>query len=884
MADTPWGSTATPSPRPASPTHTPSKSSTRDSPHPEDDLTTTEETPLLSPDEREDDDDEDANDRPSRSQAVWSLLHSLGGRRSAAAEEHRGKLKRRWPSVIALLLLCAAVVIIMILGFLVPEAVQEYTNQAVVFQPTGLRFESFNPDGVAVRVEGDFTMDASKVQRKSVRDFGRFGTWIAKEVESGESSVEVALPDYGNAVIGTAIIPPIKVSIRNGRTTHIKLVANLHPGSMDGVRDIANDWITGKLGALRLQGKANVPLKSGIIHLGTQKIEEALVFEGNAIPALPEYKIARLNVHEVDLPGTGTGMAADVSLVVVNDYPLDIMIPPLGFGILVGNCMPSDPYIMVADAETSFLHIAPYRDLELNVSGIVRQLPEALTTACPGSKKSPLDLLVGDYIHGDDTTIYVRGSDSPSLDTPKWITDLMADITVPVPFPGRTFEGLVRNFSLTDVHFHLPGFFAEPDSPEARPRISAKIKALVGLPEEMNFPLAVDRVRAETDVFYKDKKLGNLDLSKWQAANSTRTEAHDDDAPGLLVESEVKEAPLEITDEDVFSEVVQALLFGNKTVMLSVKADVDVEMATSLGMFKVRRIPAQGVVPVKRKDGGKGGLAHLAPKVGGLRILDTTESSLTLEALVNFTNPTDYSATVPYADINLLTNGTVLGHVTARDIKVKPGNNTNVVVQAVWDPLSASGEEGRAVGRELLSQYISGFNTTLTLRTHANTIPAQPALGRALADLPLKLPTPRLHNPSSGDDDDDNDSPDDKAPHFIRSATMHLLTSTATFTLLSPLSTTTLYITHLNATAYYHSHPVGRIVHDCTFPVPPGGPATSPRLPVQWSIGGVGYDAVKRALGGRLKLGAKAEVGVRVGRWEEEVWFLGKGIGAGIRL
>jgi uncharacterized protein YbjQ (UPF0145 family) len=46
----------------------------------------------------------------------------------------------------------------------------------------------------------------------------------------------------------------------------------------------------------------------------------------------------------------------------------------------------------------------------------------------------------------------------------------------------------------------------------------------------------------------------------------------------------------------------------------------------------------------------------------------------------------------------------------------------------------------------------------------------------------------------------------------------------------------------------------------------------------------VGYDAVKRALGGSLKLGAEAVVGVRIGWWEQEIWFVGGGIGARVRL
>ena len=113
---------------------------------------------------------------------------------------------------------------------------------------------------------------------------------------------------------------------------------------------------------------------------------------------------------------------------------------------------------------------------------------------------------------------------------------------------------------------------------------------------------------------------------------------------------------------------------------------------------------------------------------------------------------------------------------------------------------------------------------------------------------------------------------------------MHLVSSTATFTLLSPLHHETLTLTHINATALYnHTEPVGKILYDLPFAVPPGA-STSPRLPVDWSLGSVGYDAIRQALGGTLKLDARATVGVRVGRWEQEVWFIGRGIGASVRI
>lgn len=265
-------------------------------------------------------------------------------------------------------------------------------------------------------------------------------------------------------------------------------------------------------------------------------------------------------------------------------------------------------------------------------------------------------------------------------------------------------------------------------------------------------------------------------------------------------------------------------------------------------------------------------------------ILDTTPDWILLQALVNITNPTPYSASIPYVTAYLTCNGSIIGEVAADDLEVTTGNNTNLIVRAKWNP-SQGGPDAKLIARDLISQYISGFNTTLGVRAHRDSIPGQPLIGEALSHFNLTIPTPHLTLPPNPDDpSSDPDDPNNGGSHFIRDATFHLLSSSATFTLASPLQYNTVYIEHINATAFYnHTEPVGRIVYDLPIAATPGL-STTPRLPVEWSLGSIGRDKVRKALGGELKLDASAEVVVRVGSWRERVWFLGRGIGAGVGL
>lgn len=93
-----------------------------------------------------------------------------------------------------------------------------------------------------------------------------------------------------------------------------------------------------------------------------------------------------------------------------------------------------------------------------------------------------------------------------------------------------------------------------------------------------------------------------------------------------------------------------------------------------------------------------------------------------------------------------------------------------------------------------------------------------------------------------------------------------------------------MYIDKIDATAFYnHTEPIGRIDYDLPFAVPPGESET-PNLPVTLNFGGVGYEAVRRALGGTLSLDAKAKVSVTLGEYSTTIFYQGKGIGAKVRI
>ncbi|KAF5572207.1 hypothetical protein FPANT_13262, partial [Fusarium pseudoanthophilum] len=831
----------------------------------------TETSPLLnrSDDEHHSDDSErEQNGRVSnepQSRAAWSLWSICNKKTST-------KAPWRWPSIIAMTLLGIIVILIIILGFLVPPAVKEYAERAAVLEPTNLSIENITSDGIRARIRANVYLDGSRVDNKNSRRIGKAVTGIMRKLETKETTVNVYLPDYADALAGTAVIPPLVVDVVNGHTNELDFVADVNPGDAEHIRKIANDWLEGNLKQLKVVGKTKVHLKSGIIPLGAHDVAESMVFEANEIPSMPNYSIERMDLHDRPVDGHGRKVIeADVSLKVHNDYPVSFRVPTLGFEVLVPNCDSSLPSISVADAITEPIDVKAKADIHADAKGIIRDIPESLTKACPHSESSPLDHFMDRYLHGEDAKVFVRGKKTNNTDTPEWISDILESITVPVDFPGRSFDSLIRNFSLTDVDFKLPDPFADVNDPEGEPRASGTAQVLAAVPPELNVELGVDKLRSNADLFYKKRKMGELNLRHWQSANSTKVHDEENGETLLNITSRLVDVPLTITDGDVFSEVMQKLLFGGGDTTLDIKAEVDVKLKTVLGILTVKKVPAEGKIPVNGIPGNA--LGKLKPQVGEIEVMETTETGIQMRALVNLTNPTPYAAVVPYLSVHILHDGELLGEAISRNVTFDLGKNTNLPVLAAWDPLRFGGEKAQAIGRKLLSDYVSGKNTTLTARTHKRSIPHVPIIGEALSKINITLPTPRITVP--GEDEHEGEK-----PHFIADATFHLFSSTATFTLLSPLLYNTLYIEHINATALYnHTEPVGQIIHDEPFPATPGRSQT-PRLPVIWSASSVGYGKLKEALGGSLKLDAIANVTVRLGSWTEKIHYTGKGIGA----
>lgn len=104
---------------------------------------------------------------------------------------------------------------------------------------------------------------------------------------------------------------------------------------------------------------------------------------------------------------------------------------------------------------------------------------------------------------------------------------------------------------------------------------------------------------------------------------------------------------------------------------------------------------------------------------------------------------------------------------------------------------------------------------------------------------------------------------------------MHIFSSTADFYIRNPLPYNGIVMHVLNGSALYNGSTLGTIDYRNRFLINPGnrGGTMSPRLPVEWSLDSVGYEAMKKALGGQLKIHAQAMTKISIGNMVMEVFY-----------
>ncbi|KAG0227544.1 hypothetical protein BGW42_002903 [Actinomortierella wolfii] len=544
----------------------------------------------------------------------------------------------------------------------------------------------------------------------------------------------------------------------------------------------------------------------------------------------------------------------------------------------------------VAELQCSNVELKAHETVDLAVHGRLFHMddwvPSAATAAwspihiasnqnLKSEKELMLSRLLSRYIQGKDSLVTVRALPEPEM--AQWLQVVVQSIVLNICFPGSLQEDFIEGIEMRQLSF---GFDEENSldtlAPANSAAISGRLVSRLQLPENITFPITVAELYPEVALFPIDASdrskdetwakpvpmarielpAGSLPAKSKQDGNKLQVDVSFDQGKLVVLPGQEQEFYRFLNESFLQDEIT----FG---VTGSARAYVN----TGMGSFELGPIP----FTTRTTQKGLGGLVSVPPKLEQIDIVDSTSHSLTIRARLVITNPSSISADLGSLSFFWGYNGFLIGLATVPRAVLQPGENM-VETFGMMDPAldcrqrahdpTCNPDDAVAAARAFLSGYISGDNTTaIDVLGHAESTKL-PLLQPVISSLKLRSTLPVMEE------------------DFLLSSTMYLLPASIVLELRNPLDTM-IWVLYLNGTAFYKGEPLGHVrvdfEHDITTPKPIEIPANdhrgepdsgyvkTPRLPVTYELSSVGYEALKRALGGTLEVDVLCHIKARVG-------------------
>ncbi|RUS29319.1 hypothetical protein BC938DRAFT_480799 [Jimgerdemannia flammicorona] len=539
-------------------------------------------------------------------------------------------------------------------------------------------------------------------------------------------------------------------------------------------------------------------------------------------------------------------------------------------------------------------------------------------------REQVFDRFLSRYLKGQSSLVHVRGSPfdrdgdtNNSNTTPEWLRTALQSVTLSVPFPGSPTTDFVRSLSISNISI---------DFESESPLISGIALATIRTPDTMRFSINIIQIHPIVYVFLNASS-PNPFAKLAPAEPSPALTTPDNDTVGqLFVESRIVKAPftlLQGMDED-FEKFMNKTFYDTES-RVTIRGTVDAAVESPLGKFTVRDLEFEGEIVTK----GMQGLVHPPPNVTSITITSGTPDAISLLASFIIFNPSNVVLSLGTANFDLVYGGEVIGNTTINGFKLALGWN-NVTSLGYFNPDAArdrhqiaakmiganllargaregdehagnmdqmqkwDGKRAWRKGVEFLSKYISGEEITLTIDGNRTDSSSNPYLLPLLQQFTFTTKLPLFTD------------------MLLVNSTMHILSSTIILWLRNPLPNTSVKILALNATAEYKGHLVAKIAVDFetdgnswSGPVvlPPRNATEkmrddkddenddpiddtipTPRLPVEYNIGSIGYEGIKRALGGSIEVDVISRCRMMVGEMHiEDIVYVRNGVVTRVR-
>ncbi|KAF9913280.1 hypothetical protein EC991_000042 [Linnemannia zychae] len=604
----------------------------------------------------------------------------------------------------------------------------------------------------------------------------------------------------------------------------------------------------------------------------------------NRVVAMDGMKgVQNATLESMSLPGNhpqGGIIMSGLALLNNPSSTVSIKMDAVTFGIYLPSAAhPEVDQFKIAEMSCTELYLEAGKSTQVALSGRLFHLDDwnlremsSVNAVSPGSEKQLLlGRLLSRFIQGQDSTIQVRAlSKDPNL--PPWLTEAFKSIVLDMAFPGSPVQDFIRALDMNQLRF---GFTDDKESA----RLSGRMSSELQLPPNVTFPIKILQMKPTAWL----RTLDGVDMALLDMPEFLPTKSQQE-GNALEVHVDMSDTPLRLV-ADHLDEFYQFLntSFTKDWIELGIAGEAHAVVECGVGTFELGPIPFDVVT----RQRGLGGLVSVPPLLESLDVVDSTEHSLTVKAKLILWNPSNISADLGDLSFLWAYGGYLIGMASVPQLQLHSGNNTIECI-GMMDPSihclrkhdkTCDPELARNASREFISKYISGDNST-----------SIDVLGYpGSTHIPLLQPMISALSISSGLPAIEED--------FLISTTMYLLSSTIVMELKNPLDTV-ITVLYINGTASYKDEPLGHVnvdfEHDIASPKPilipandhqneTSGYVKTPRLPVMFDLSSVGYEALKKALGGSLEVDVSCHIKAKVGSMLMWVDFTKEGIQSDVR-
>ncbi|KAJ3147540.1 hypothetical protein HK101_002218 [Irineochytrium annulatum] len=317
-------------------------------------------------------------------------------------------------------------------------------------------------------------------------------------------------------------------------------------------------------------------------------------------------------------------------------------------------------------------------------------------------------------------------------------------------------------------------------------------------------------------------------------------------------------APLDVIpgQEAAFQEFFKALTVGDEY-KVHIQGLVSTQAGTAAGNVTISNVSLTDSLVLH----GFKGLNQVA--IGAVNVASGDANGIHLTIATTITNPSSLSLAVN-ADVvmQLQAQGQVLGNVVLPKLALVPGPNV-ITATSLFNP---QGDAAIAAGRQLLSGFLAGTSSPVTILGTPNSTPYK-SLEASFSGLTINTNLPGQTKPLIGGS-------------WLNFNNLAVTTAPVYLLLNNPLATD-FTLLHLTTSISYNGQIIGNIDQDLAgnpIKVPAGGSLNAGPITASLNINIISLQALVAGLSGNLKIDAKATLLTAVGSYQTTVDYVQTGV------